>query len=137
MKKIAKPSKKSVVQFAYFNLGGVAFFVVGYTVFAFFYGILSLEWWVAKIIGDFCGWTVNYLVQRFVAFSEESKNHTEKSLLKRFSIVSVANVPIDYAIVGGLKYIGISPFIGLWLSSLFFTVWKYIWYKWWVFRVRN
>jgi len=130
-----KPSKKSVIQFAWFNLGGVAFFVSGYGVFVVLYGIFSWRWWVAKIIADLTGWSINYLVQRFLAFREESKHHTEKKLFAKFSAISLVNVPIDYAIVGGLKLLGVTPFLGLWISSLFFTVWKYLWYKYWVFRV--
>lgn len=130
-----KPSKQSIIQFALYNLGGVAFFAIGYLVFVLLYGLLSWHWLIAKAIADLTGWTANYLIQRHVAFRHESKHHTERSLLKRFSIISILNVPLDYAIVGGLKWLGVSPFLGLWLSSLFFTIWKFAWYKWWVFRV--
>jgi putative flippase GtrA len=130
-----RPSKQSVRQFGLYNIGGLAFFIVGYTVFVLLYGILSWKWWVAKIFADLTGWSVNYLVQRFVAFRHESKHHSERAMLKRFSAISLVNVPIDYALVGGLKMLGVSPFLGLWLSSLFFTVWKFVWYKRWVFRV--
>lgn len=128
-----KPSKKSIVQFAWYNLGGVAFFIIGYLVFAVLYGIFSWRWWIAKIVADIIGWLANYIIQRYLAFREDSKHHKNTTLFARFSIVSLLNVPIDYAIVGGLKLIGVSPFIGLWLSSIFFTAWKFIWYKLWVF----
>ncbi len=135
LKNVAQSTKqKAVKQFAFYNLGGVAFFIIGYTVFALLYGIFSWPWWIAKIIADITGWAANYAVQRFVAFREESKHHTESKLFARFSIISLINVPLDYAIVGGLKLLGISPFLGLWISSLFFTVWKFIWYKLWVFQ---
>jgi hypothetical protein len=55
-------------------------------------------------------------------------------VLKKFVPFSLFNIPIDYAIVGGLKWLGVTPFLGLWISSLFFTVWKWLWYKHWVFR---
>jgi putative flippase GtrA len=129
-----KPSKKAVKQFAYFNLGGLSFFVVGYAVFSLLYGVLSWEWWAAKIIGDLTGWTVNYIIQRFLAFSEESRGHSERNLLVRFSALSLVNVVIDYAIVWGLKAVGVSPFIGLFAAASFFTIWKFIWYKLWVFK---
>lgn len=130
-----KPSKKTAWQFLLYNIGGAAFFIIGYLVFVLLYGVFSWRWWVAKIIADITGWLANYLVQRFLAFRHESKQHGEKKLLARFSLISIANVPIDYAIVGGLKLIGISPFIGLVVSSIFFTFWKFIWYKLWVFKV--
>lgn len=129
-----KPSKRTVWQFVLYNIGGMSFFIVGYAVFSLLYGLFSWRWWVAKIIGDLSGWAVNYLIQRFLAFREESKGYGEKKLLIRFSAISLVNVVIDYAIVGGLKWLGISPFIGLFIAAWFFTVWKYIWYKLWVFK---
>lgn len=132
-----KPSKKSIKQFALYNIGGVGFFATGYTVFSLLFGLLEWEWWTAKIVADLSGWTVNYLVQRFIAFRDESRAHTEKALLARFSAISLVNVPLDYAIVGGLKAVGVTPFIGLFVSAGFFTIWKFIWYKYWVFKPKN
>lgn len=130
------PSRHTLRQFAAYNVGGIAYFVVGYGLFVLLYGVYGMPWWAAKAVGDICGWTVNYVLQRYVTFRRESRNHRERALLARFTTISVLNIPLDYAIVGGLKLLGVSPFIGLWLSSLFFTLWKYIWYKHWVFRSR-
>ena len=129
-----KPSKQNVLQFILFNFGGTAFFVIGYAVFAFLYGVHDWAWWTAKIVADSIGWTANYIIQRYLAFKNESKGQKNKVLLGKFLLVSFANVPIDYAIVGGLRLVGVSPFIGLCVSSRFFTVWKYLWYKFWVFK---
>jgi putative flippase GtrA len=130
---IRRPTKKNVVQFVLFNFGGMLFFVVGYGIFALLYGAFDVVWWLAKIVADLVGWTANYIVQRYLAFREESKEQSNRRILKKFVGVSLLNVPLDYAIVGGLKLLGVSPFLGLWISSLFFTVWKYLWYKRWVF----
>lgn len=130
-----KPSKRTLRQFVLYNIGGIAFFVTGYSIFSILYGLFSWKWWIAKIVADLSGWTVNYFVQRFIAFRHESKHHTEKKLFTRFSAISLINVPIDYAIVGGLRLLGVSPFIGLWVSSAFFTMWKFLWYKFWVFKM--
>jgi putative flippase GtrA len=40
---------------------------------------------------------------------------------------------MDYGIVAGLKAAGITPYIGQFISSGFFTVWNYFWYRFWVF----
>ena len=40
---------------------------------------------------------------------------------------------MDYAIIWGLTFIGITPYIGFFISSGFFTVWSWLWYKHWVF----
>lgn len=129
-----KPSRRSAWQFFVFNIGGIAFFITGYGVFALLYGVFHWRWWQAKIIADLCGWTINYIIQRFWAFRHESKQIRERTLMQRFTFISLANVPLDYAIVGFLNSLGVTPFIGLWISSLFFTVWKYAWYKLWVFK---
>lgn len=127
-------SRAGIAQFMRYNVGGIAFFAVGYGVFVLLYGVFSWKWWAAKIVADLLGWITNYLVQRFWAFRHESRDHKEHKLLVRFSTVSLMNVPLDYALVGLLKFIGVTPFIGLWLSSLFFTFWKFVLYKHYVFR---
>lgn len=132
-----KPSRKNVIQFIAFNIGGWAFFGVGYALFSLLYGVFGWRWWVAKVIGDTCGWLVNYLIQRFWAFRHESKNQREVTILYKFTLVSLVNVVIDYAIVWGLKFVGVSPFMGLFIASWFFTIWKYIWYKLYVFRYKK
>lgn len=124
---------KTVRQFLYFNLGGIAFFASGYLLFAFLYGALRWHWLLAKAIADSVGWSLNYLVQHNLAFRETAQSKGHKKILKRFVPFSIFNIPLDYAIVGGLKALGVSPFIGLLLSSLFFTFWKWPWYKHWVF----
>lgn len=131
-----KPSKRTLKQFVLYNVGGVGFFVAGYMVFSVLYGVLSWDWWSAKIVGDLVGWTVNYFIQRFLVFHEESRAHKEHRIFARFSAISLVNVPIDYLIVGGLKWLGVTPFIGLFVSAGFFTIWKFAWYKHWVFRTR-
>ncbi len=43
---------------------------------------------------------------------------------------------LDYFIVYWLKGVGITPYIGQFISSGFFTVWKYLWYRLWVFPTK-
>jgi putative flippase GtrA len=131
-----RPSKKGVVQFAFFNVGGISFFVVGYLVFALLYGVLHWHWFWAKVVGDTLGWSVNFAIQYFLAFREERQGHKPKVIAGKFTAISLLNLLIDYAIVGLLKLAGVSPFIGLIIASQFFTVWKWLWYKHWVFKPR-
>lgn len=137
MWKIRIPSRQGIKQFVIYNLGGAAFFVIGYGIFALLYGVFDMWWVLAKAIGDLCGWTANYLIQRHLVFHKESQGQRERIILGKFTLISAVNLLLDYLIVGGLKLLGVSPFLGLWLSSIFFTFWKYLWYKIWVFRPRN
>jgi len=134
MKKIPKPTKRQAVQFLYFNMGGVSFFVLGYAIFALLYGVMHMPWWLSKIIADAVGATSNYFIQRYVTFRLESRHIDSRTLLSKFGILSLTNIVIDYAIVAGLNALGVSPFIGLIASASFFTLWKYVWYKLWVFK---
>jgi hypothetical protein len=52
----------------------------------------------------------------------------------KFTVFSLINLGIDYLIVGGLNWLGVSPFVGMIIASQFFSVWKWVWYKWWVFN---
>jgi putative flippase GtrA len=138
MKRPARPSRKTLLQFAIFNLGGVLFFVVGYATFVVLYGLLHWPWLPAKIVGDSLGWATNFAVQYFWAFGEEVKNHQKPHSIKiKFTAISLVNLGIDYAIVALLAWIGVSPFIGLIIAANFFTVWKWVWYKHYVFKPKS
>lgn len=128
------PSKKTVVQFGYFNLGGILFFVVGYLVFVLLYGPLHWHWLPAKILADALGWLTNFAVQYFVAFSDERQGQKNHVVASKFTAISLVNLGIDYAIVAILNWLGVSPYIGLIIAAQFFTVWKWLWYKHWVFK---
>lgn len=127
---------RSLKQMGKFMAGGVAFFIVGYAVFSVLYGVWSWRWWLAKAVGDLLGWTANYLIQRYWAFAHPDLRRREHVVFGKFTSISIVNLGIDYAIVGGLKAAGVSPFLGLFISSWFFTVWKFVWYKKWVFKVQ-
>lgn len=137
MKRPAKPTKKGVIQFVFFNAGGVAFFVVGYAVFAVLYGLLGWGWLAAKIIGDLLGWLSNFAIQYFVAFREDRQGHQPRVIFGKFTAISLVNLGIDYAIVALLAWMGVSPFIGLIIASQFFTIWKWFWYKHFVFQSKK
>lgn len=131
-----RKTRAAWLQFIYYNFGGAAFFVVSYLVFSLLYGLLHLDWVVAKVVSDGLGWLSNYGVQRYVAFRKSVRRQSHFSLMRRLIPLSLFNIPLDYAIVGGLKWLGVTPFIGLIVSSGFFTIWKWVWYKYWVFTKR-
>ena len=113
-------NRAKIIQFFWFNIGGLLFFVAGYGVFALLYGVLHGHWLLAKAFADLTGWSLNYLIQHYVAF--DGRKHGHAHTLKRYLPFSGMNLFIDYAIVGGLTVLGVTPFLGLWISSLFFTV---------------
>ena len=72
-------------------------------------------------------------MQRYWAFAPADKHLREIEHLGRYVFIETIGFGIDYAIIGGLNHVGVSPYSGFFLSSGFFTVWSYYWYKYWVF----
>lgn len=130
-------SRADIIQFAKYFIGGSTYFWSGYIVFAATYGGLHWAWWPAKMLADGIGWTLNYIAQRYWAFDSKSLMHHEFATAKKYTVLTIGNFGLDYLIVGGLKHFGITPYIGLFISAGFFTVWNYAWYRFWVFLREN
>ena len=127
-----KKQNKKVEQFMKYMSGGTLYFWVGYAVFAICYSGLHWNWFPSKVLADCIGWSLNYIVQRYWAFSEQH-HLKEMQHLGRYLTIESFGFVLDYMIIGGLKAIGITPYIGFFISAGFFTVWSYFWYKYWVF----
>jgi putative flippase GtrA len=128
---------KSSEQFAKYLAGGSLYFWVGYGVFALGYSVFHWGWLPSKIAADAIGWSLNYLVQRFWAF--KGQHHlSEMKHAGRYIFIESIGFVLDYAIIGGLRWLGVTPYIGFFISAGFFTVWSWFWYKYWVFpEVKN
>ena len=137
MPKLPKPTKKTFVQFVIFNFGGVTFFVIGYVTFVILYGFFHWAWLPAKILADFLGWSANFVIQYFWTFREEAKAQKTHKVTARFTLVSLMNLGIDYAIVALLAWAGVTPLIGLIIAANFFTIWKWLWYRHYVFARKH
>jgi putative flippase GtrA len=123
-----------LIQFLKYSVGGSLYFVSGYAIFAVAYSGLHRPWWQAKLSGDIIGWTLNYCVQRYWAFTtSELGRHEQRNRLK-YIIFSSLNLVLDYVIIGGLRRHGISPYIGMFVAAGFFTGWNYLGYRYIVFR---
>ena len=118
-------------------VSGGAFFWSGYIAFFVADKVFSWSLWWATCVSYLIGWTINYILQRYWVFNNTKLKHHETEVTSRYVIISLLNVPINYAILAALKSVGISPYIGQFVSSGFFTVWNYMWYKLWVFNAKN
>jgi putative flippase GtrA len=140
MNKIAalfESHRARIIQFFEYMLGGASYFWSGYVVFALCYSGLGWHWFPAKMVADVVGWTVNYLIQRYWAFNNPRLAKKEGSTLGKYAALTGVNLAIDYLIIWGLNTLGISPYAGFFLSAGFFTVWNYLWYRFWVFYVKQ
>jgi putative flippase GtrA len=126
-------SRQDFVQFVKYFIGGTSYFWACYAIFATCYSGLHWAWWPAKMAGDAVGWTLNYLLQRYWAFTSKNLKKHEGAALAKYVLLTAFNFALDYAIVGSLKAVGVSPYIGFFVSAGFFTVWNYAWLRFWVF----
>ena len=125
-------ANKTLERFAKYLAGGSLYFWVGYGIFAACYSGLGWNWLPAKILSDVIGWTLNYAVQRLWAFSDR-KSLSEMQHASRYIFIESIGFVMDYALIGGLNAAGITPYVGMFISGIFFTGWSWVWYKYWVF----
>lgn len=125
---------KYVIQFIKYSIGGGVYFWLGLAIFALCYSVLDWHWLLAKATGDVIGWTLNYVIQRYWAFANPYLAKHEGRAVARYTIINIVDFAIDYAIVIGLKSAGITPYIGVFVSSAFTSIWDYFWYRFWVFK---
>lgn len=124
---------KSPPQFIKYWAGGNLYFWSAYAVFAACYSGLKWSWLPAKVAADAVGWSLNYVVQRYWAFNSDRLKLSEMQHVGRYIFIETVGFFLDYAIIAGLYAIGITPYIGFFISAGFFTVWSFLWYKYWVF----
>lgn len=125
---------KEAKRFGKYLIGGNAQFWSGYGAYAVLDLVFKINFWPAKILAYFIGVSVNFVIERFWAFGGKriSKKQVESSAGKFYSLMMV-NFVIDLAIVGGLRELGVTPYIGQFVSAGFFTFWNYVLFKIWVF----
>jgi len=125
--------KKTALQFGKYLAGGNLYFWSGYAIFAICYSGFHWNWLPSKILADAVGWTLNYAAQRYWAFNSNHLRLSEMQHVGRYIFIETIGFILDYLIIGGLNAIGITPYIGFFISAGFFTIWSYLWYKYWVF----
>lgn len=122
-------------QFVKYMIGGGVWFWSHYAAFAIFYSLVGFGWLLAKILSDMVGWTVNYAVQRYWAFSHpDLVKHSKAKMSARYAVVMASHVVLDYLIVGGLYYAGLTPYLGIFVAATLLIGWNWWWYKHWVFK---
>lgn len=133
MFKLKKKEIREVKRITEYLVSGGAFFWSGYGAFFVFDKMFGWSLWWATSVSYLIGWIVNFLLQRYWVFDNPKLKKHETEVTGRYVLISLVNVPINYAILAGLKSVGITPYIGQFVSSGFFTVWNYLWYKLYVF----
>jgi putative flippase GtrA len=131
--KLKKKQRKEIKRITEYVISGGAYFWSGYLMFFVIDKGLKGSFFWAKSIATLTGWTVNYLLQRYWVFRNPELKKHQTEVTWRYTVITLTDFVIDYFIVYGLKVAGLTPYIGQFVSSGFFTVWNYLWYKYWVF----
>ena len=129
--------RNNVKQAIEYLVSGGAYFWSGYL--AFFIFDKGFHWtlWWAKITADLVGWIVNYVLQRYWVFNNPDLAKHKTDVTTRYIFITAVDFVLDYIIVKELKTHGLTPYLGQFVSAGFFTVWNYIFYKFWVFPNRH
>ncbi len=135
MKKLKKKQIKEAKRFTQYMIGGGAQFWGGYATYAGLDLLGHVPFWPAKIAAYFVGASINFFIERFWVFGGKrlGKKQIETSA-ERFYGLMVVNFILDLMIVGGLRELGLTPYIGQFVSAGFFTIWNYLLFKFWVFH---
>jgi len=130
---LKKKEIKEIKRITEYLISGGAFFWSGYLAFFLFDKGFGWSLWWATSASYLIGWTVNFLLQRYWVFNNPKLKKHETEVTSRYIIISAINLFINYVILHALKVVGITPYIGQFVSSGFFTVWNYVAYKYYVF----
>lgn len=133
MSKKRTNNKRELIRIAEYMVSGGAYFWSGYAMFFFADRVFGWNLWWAKLASNLFGWTINYLLQRYWVFNNPKLNTNKTAVTGRYLVITAVDFVLDYFIIKGLKSIGITPYIGAFISSGLFTVWNYLWYRFWVF----
>lgn len=133
MKKLNKKQHKLLIQFIEYMVSGGVYFWVGYAILNYLYYALHWSLWWSTILSNVVGWTANFVLQRFWVFNNKSLKGKQTQVTSRYIFITLVDFVLNYFILYGLKQVGITPAIGQFISSAFFTVWNYLWYRFWVF----
>lgn len=127
-----KRTRKLLIQFAEYMVGGGVWFWSGYVLIVLLDDHIGL--FAANLIGNGVGITLNFIIQRFIAFRTKKPANIALAAWRYVIYTALNAFLLNYFILYALReYAGLKPEIGQFIASGFFTVWNYIWYKVWVF----
>ncbi|MDB5185898.1 MAG: GtrA family protein [Candidatus Saccharibacteria bacterium] len=133
MKKFKKKERREFIRIVEYLVSGGAYFWSGYLMFFILDQVVGLNLWWAKLLANITGWLVNYALQRYWVFNNPKLAKHQTEVTSRYAAITLVNFLLDYLIVASLQAAGLTPYIGQFVSSGFFTIWNYLWYRFWVF----
>jgi putative flippase GtrA len=136
MEKIKKQfTLKNLIQFIKLQLAGNILFWGTYIGFFLLYEFAHWSQTAALATASIIAHTAFFIVDKKWVFHEHEGRRKTRVELFRFIAFMGLNYFINLGIITGLSvYFDITPYVGQFISALFFTFWTFIGLKYWVFR---
>src|SRR5665213_3588328 len=117
MVKLKRQQQREVTRFTEYLISGGAYFWAGYAMFFFFDKGLHAAFFWSKSVSTLFGWSINYGLQRFWVFNNPKLKAHKTAVTGRYIIITLVDFVLDYFIVYGLKQVGVTPYIGQFISA--------------------
>lgn len=125
---------KNLIQFIKLQLAGNILFWGTYIGYFVLHELVHMSQLSALAIASIVAHAAFFVVDKKWVFHEGEGRRKTNVELTRFAIFMGLNYFINLGIITGLLYFfDISPYIGQFISAMFFTVWTFVGLKYWVF----
>lgn len=129
------------IEFLKLQLAGNILFWGTYIGFFVFHELLHWEELAALATASIIAHILFFIADSEWVFDERGKKGRQRKTLvelAHFAIFMGVNYFINLAIIHALSvYFDITPYIGQFISAMFFVIWNYVGLKYWVFRGRE
>jgi putative flippase GtrA len=126
---------KNLIQFIKLQLAGNVLFWGTYLGFFLLHEFANWSETAALATASIFAHVAFFIVDKKWVFHEHESRRKTRVELYRFIIFMTINYFINLAIITALSiYFDITPYVGQFISALFFTFWTFIGLKYWVFK---
>lgn len=138
--KLKQKDKKTLIrwaiEFVKLQLAGNVLFWGTYLGFFLLYDIFNIQELTSLIIASLIAHGLFFIVDRNWVFADKTGRRKSSGEIVRFIIFMGINFFINIGIIQYLSVVhDITPYIGQFISAMFFVVWNFVGLKWWVFDV--
>jgi putative flippase GtrA len=136
MKKARKASLiQAAIEFVKLQLAGNILFWGTYIGYFLLFEIANWGYMESLVTASLISHFLFFIANKEWVFEDDTGKRKTSVEAMRFALFMGLNFFINIAIITGLQqYFHISPYIGQFISALFFTVWSFVGLKYWVFR---
>lgn len=125
---------QNLIEFIKLQLAGNILFWGTYLGFFLLYEFANWTEVASLAIASVIAHALFFIANSEWVFDENGERRKTSGELTRFVVFMGINYFINLGIIYGLSYfLGITPYIGQFISAMFFTIWTFVGLKYWVF----